>query len=98
MRTGFDNYKNGDAKAKKLYEAAFGKNADADKINTHISMLQTATVSAKVATHTFTGDMKDAHASIKWTGNPKTPSEIRFSKGFHGSSEFLLIVYDSSHG
>jgi hypothetical protein len=86
MRTGFDNYNIGDAKATKLYEAAFGKNADKSEVDKTIKALETGTFHVKTRTHTFTDG---EFAAVPWTERESDkswiPGPAQFSTAFHGS-------------
>ncbi|KAF9483967.1 hypothetical protein BDN70DRAFT_214221 [Pholiota conissans] len=105
MREGFTKYKAGDAKAKALYEASFGKNADANEVDNAIKQLETGKIKAKVATHPFTaGEI----AAVPWTKNgnqPWTAGDAQFSKQFHGSGKNKLndagragtIIHEATH-
>jgi len=92
MRTGFDKYNTGDAKAKELYETAFGKNADKSEVDKTIKALETGTLNVKTQTHSF----KDGEiAAVPWTqqksGDPWLPGPARFSKAFHGSYQWDFL-------
>jgi hypothetical protein len=92
MREGFDKYKNGDANAKKYYEAAFGEegvNVKADKVDGVITKLQNGQVRAEVGTAPF----NDKIASTPWekkdkktdgVDTPWTPGNLQTSAQFHG--------------
>jgi len=109
MREGFDKYKAGDPKAKALYEASFGKNADADEVDKTITALQGGNIKAKLATHTFTGNKKDTIASVPWTkknqNTPWTAGNAQFSEQFHGGGATPLddkgragtIIHEATH-
>jgi hypothetical protein len=97
MREGFDKYQNGDANAKKYYEAAFGQegvNVKSDKVNGVITKLQNGQVKAEVGTAPFT----DKIAVTPWekkdkktdgVDTPWTPGNLQFSAQFHGKSYLM---------
>ena len=92
MRTGFDKYNAGDDKATKLYEAAFGKNANKDEVDKTIKALETGTLRVKSQTHSFSdGEI----AAVPWTQQKKNDPWIagpaRFSLAFHGSYQWVFL-------
>ncbi|CAA7262517.1 unnamed protein product [Cyclocybe aegerita] len=75
MREGVDKYKAGDAKAKVLFEAAYGKNANVDEVDRTVTALQNGNLQAQLATHT-----KFKHgeiAAVEWI-KPNDKSPWRF--------------------
>jgi len=107
MREGFDKYKAGDPKAKELYEASFGKNANADEVDKTIAALQGGNIKAKLATHPFPDE--DTIASVPWTKKDKktpwTAGNALFSERFHGGGAKPLdnkgragtIIHEATH-
>ncbi|KAF9527499.1 hypothetical protein CPB83DRAFT_387415 [Crepidotus variabilis] len=109
MRKGLDKAKAGDAKAKVLYEATFGKagaNSDINKVDQTVKALETGTMTAKVAAHPFrNGEI----AAVPWSQNKKTDpwvaGPVRFSKQFHGDGDKPLdangragtIIHEATH-
>jgi len=93
MRTGFDKYNAGDAKATELYEAAFGQNADKSKVDETIKALETGTLNVK--TPTETSFRKDEIASVPWKQQKGSDRWIagnaRFSTAFHGSYQWDFL-------
>ena len=97
MREGFDKYQNGNANAKKYYEAAFGQegvNVKKDKVDGVITKLQNGQVQAEVGTASF----NDKIAVTPWTkldkktdgvSTPWTPGNLQFSSQFHGMSYLM---------
>ena len=95
MREGINKYKAGDPKAKQLYEAAFGKNADVSVVDGTISKLEHGNLKAKVATHNFkNGEI----AAVPWTKDGKkqwTAGNAQFGSKFHGTSDSRQIYLGS---
>jgi hypothetical protein len=84
MRLGLTKYNNGEEKATALFEAAYGTNADATRVNEVVTALETGTIKAKVTTHPFRDNQI---ADITWTMTEDgwKPGNIKFSKQFHGT-------------
>jgi hypothetical protein len=87
MRKGLTKYKEGDAKATALFQAAFGKKADYETVHNTVNALETGTIKAEVANFP---QKKGEYAVVDWAraqherGRPWRPGPIRFSDLFHG--------------
>ncbi|KAG6810072.1 hypothetical protein H0H92_013487 [Tricholoma furcatifolium] len=110
MRETFDKHREGDSRATELYHAAFGKQADEDKVDAGIKKLETGNLRAKVATHTgFTGKYAGSIASVPWKqdkiGDPWIPGHAQFSSQFHGKGDNPLddagragtVIHEATH-
>ncbi|KAG6906716.1 hypothetical protein DXG01_012459 [Tephrocybe rancida] len=107
MRTGFNKYQQGDEKAKALYHAAFGKQADATKVDSTIQALETGTLEAQVATKR---PRNKAIAATNWSPDPDKnghwlPKTSVFSAQFHGKGKKPLtdagragtVIHEATH-
>ena len=102
MRIGFDKYKEGDEKATKIYEAAFGKNkvnSDDTKVDEAITKLQDPQSKFKVTVGTYVShDDPDMIAAVPFREpadglptSPWTPQPAVFTGKFHGMSARRLL-------
>ncbi|KAF9563494.1 hypothetical protein CPC08DRAFT_748946 [Agrocybe pediades] len=85
-------------KHKPLIEAAFGKNADLNKVKENVEKLRTGTVPVDLKTAPGGGTI--AHTSYDKPHPPMKPVDVKFGKKYHNSAENTragTLIHEATH-